>query len=58
MLILMSVKKDLRKPLIYLAVLAVLLGYRLVTWAIGRFSAASRGSSGSASLNRRSAAAD
>src|SRR5208337_1212694 len=36
------VKKDIRKPLIYAAILGVLLLYRIVTWTIGRFSPASR----------------
>jgi sulfoxide reductase heme-binding subunit YedZ len=31
------VKKDLRKPLIYASILAVLLLYRVVVWAAGRF---------------------
>jgi methionine sulfoxide reductase heme-binding subunit len=52
------VKKDLRKPLIYAAVLAVLLGYRIVAWVIDRLSAAPSANSQSASLDRRSAAAD
>lgn len=52
------VKKDLRKPLIYAAILCVLLLYRVVTWAIERFSAAPRPANQSASLDRHSAAAD
>lgn len=51
------VKKDLRKPLIYAAILGMLLGYRIVTWTIGRLSATARRSE-PASLNHRSAAAD
>lgn len=51
------VKKDLRKPLIYASVLGALLLYRIVMWAIGRFSATSRATAQSAALNRRSAAA-
>jgi len=36
------VKKDLRKPMIYAAILAVLLLYRIVTWAVERFFSSSR----------------
>ena len=38
----MMVKADIREPLIYAAVLAVLLGYRIVVWAQRRFSRTAR----------------
>jgi sulfoxide reductase heme-binding subunit YedZ len=52
------VKKDLRKPLIYAAVLAVLLLYRVVKWGIGRYSPASRPASQNEALIHRATAAD
>jgi sulfoxide reductase heme-binding subunit YedZ len=52
------VKKDLRKPLIYAAVLGTLLLYRIVTWAIGRFFSAAREGQPGRALDRRSATAD
>lgn len=52
------VKADLRKPLIYGAILSVLLAYRIVTWATERFSRASHATSQAPSLKSRSAVAD
>ncbi len=52
------VKKDLRKPLIYAAVLGILLLYRIVNWAVARSSSDSREGQPSRLPGSRSAAAD
>ena len=52
------VKKDLRKPLIYAAVLGVLLLYRIVVWAFGRFSPSSRTTLKASGLNHHAATTD
>lgn len=50
------VKKDIRKPVIYASILAVLLGYRLIVWAWAHFKAASKAQT--ASVGGRTIAAD
>lgn len=51
------VKKDLRKPVIYAVILAVLLLYRVVVWAVERWSAAVQAKRTSHSMDRSSVAA-
>jgi sulfoxide reductase heme-binding subunit YedZ len=50
------VKKDIRKPVIYAAILSVLLGYRIVIWAWARMSTSSRPET--APVGNRTIAAD
>ena len=52
------VKADLRKPLIYAAILSVLLGYRILTWTVNRLSRDLQSTPQSATLKNRSAVAD
>ena len=52
------VKKDLRKPLIYASILAVLLLYRLVVWAAGRLSSGHIQSKPASALKRSTVAVD
>ena len=52
------VKADLRKPLIYAAILSVLLGYRILTWTVSRPSRDLKSTPQSATLKNRSAVAD
>lgn len=52
------VKADLRKPLIYAAILATLLAYRIVIWAFERLTPESHAASPAPSLKSRSAVAD
>lgn len=51
------VKKDLRKPVIYAVILAVLLLYRVVVWAVERWSATAQAKRTSHSMDRSSVAA-
>jgi sulfoxide reductase heme-binding subunit YedZ len=52
------VKKDLRKPLIYAAILAVLLLYRLVVWATGRLSSSPSKQGSLPAIKRRAVVVD
>jgi sulfoxide reductase heme-binding subunit YedZ len=52
------VKADLRKPLIYAAILSLLLLYRIVSWMIGRFASRAPANGRARVVENRSAAAD
>ena len=52
------VKKDIRVPVIYAAILSVLLVYRVIVWAMERQSARGRSCSPSVGIARGSAVAD
>jgi sulfoxide reductase heme-binding subunit YedZ len=52
------VKKDLRKPLIYVAILSVLLLYRVAAWAAGRFSSLPHDEGRVSALKQRTVVAD
>jgi methionine sulfoxide reductase heme-binding subunit len=49
-----QVKRDVREPLLYLGILALLLGYRLLRWQLRRQAGAGRGAAAPSAVTSRS----
>ena len=52
-----QVKRDVREPLLYLGILALLLGYRLLRWQLRRRAGARRGAAAPSAVTSRSGSA-
>jgi methionine sulfoxide reductase heme-binding subunit len=52
-----QVKRDVREPLLYLGILALLLGYRLLRWQLRRRAGAGRGAAAPSAVTSRSGSA-
>jgi len=52
-----QVKRDVREPLLYLGILALLLGYRLLRWQLRRRASARRGAAAPSAVTSRSGSA-